>query len=577
MINSIETGLKNVVIGTVGTILDKRGNKHNRWRSWRPSLGACLQTNLPIHRFELLYQENHKHIALQLQQDITIAAPQTEVYLHCVPISDPWDFQETYTQLYEFSKLYQFDREKENYYVHITTGTHVMQICWFLLTEAHYFPAKLLQTSPPKKERESQKQTSVEKNIEQDEAHIDIKYKENEHSIDIKPVAGTYSIIDLDLSRYDEIAKRHASEKDNHYEQLKSGIATLNSNYNHMITEIEKVATLSKSPILLNGPTGSGKSFLAKRIYDLKRSKHQLVGDFVEVNCATLRGDAAMSALFGHTKGAYTGALSDRPGLLKRANGGLLFLDEIGELGLDEQAMLLKAIEEKVFYPLGSDKEISSDFQLIAGTHRDLRQWVRAGKFREDLYARINLWAYELPSLANRPEDIAPNITYELNQFAFLNQQQVAFSTEAKQKYLSFATSKHAKWSGNFRELSASITRLATLSSGGRIDASLVDEEIKRLEYAWGLKLKDSDRLETVPIEKELEFSDLIDLNGLDLFDKQQLLTVLEVCKSSKNLSEAGRKLFSVSRTEKKSPNDADRLRKYLAKFGLSWELIHSY
>lgn len=573
MSNKIEPRLKNVVIGTVGTVLDKRGNKHNRWRSWRPSLGACLQEHLPVDRFELIYQSNHEHIALQLKQDITIAAPHTEVYLHSVPISDPWDFQETYTQLYEFSKSYNFDRENENYYVHITTGTHVMQICWFLLTEAHYFPAKLLQTSPPKKERHSQKPVSSDNQQGEVEKH---SIWPNEQSIDIKPVAGTYSIIDLDLSRYDEIAKRHASEKDNHYEQLKSGIATLNAHYNQMITEIEKVATLSKSLILLNGPTGSGKSFLAKRIYDLKRSKHQLSGDFVDVNCATLRGDAAMSALFGHAKGAYTGALTERPGLLKRANGGLLFLDEIGELGLDEQAMLLKAIEEKVFYPLGSDKEISSDFQLIAGTHRDLRQWVRAGKFREDLYARINLWSYTLPSLANRPEDIAPNITYELNQFAFINQQQVAFSTEAKQKYLSFATSRKAIWSGNFRELSASITRLATLSSGGRIDVTLVDEEIKRLEYAWEQGQDDSTQPHNDLNEKSLSYIDLINFDKLDLFDKQQLLTVLEVCQSSKNLSEAGRKLFSISRTEKKSPNDADRLRKYLAKFGLSWELIHS-
>ena len=101
-------------------------------------------------------------------------------------------------------------------------------------------------------------------------------------------------------------------------------------------------------------------------------------GPFVEVNCATLRGDAAMSALFGHVKGAFTGALRDRPGLLRAADGGVLFLDEIGELGADEQAMLLRALEEKRFLPLGGDREVTSDFQLIAGTNRDLADEVRA-------------------------------------------------------------------------------------------------------------------------------------------------------------------------------------------------------
>src|SRR4029077_5505398 len=104
----------------------------------------------------------------------------------------------------------------------------------------------------------------------------------------------------------------------------------------------------------------------------LKRTGHQVKGDFIEVNCATIRGDAAMSALFGHVKGAFTGAVNARPGLLRTADDGMLFLDEIGELGGDEQAMLLRALEEKVFLPLGSDKETRSDFQLIAGTNRDL-------------------------------------------------------------------------------------------------------------------------------------------------------------------------------------------------------------
>ena len=121
-----------------------------------------------------------------------------------------------------------------------------------------------------------------------------------------------------------------------------------------MIEQIERVAIASRAPLLLTGPTGAGKSQLARRIFELKKARRQVAGEFVEVNCATLRGDGAMSALFGHVTGAFTGAVEDRPGLLRTADGGVLFLDEIGELGLDEQAMLLRALEEKTFLPVGA-------------------------------------------------------------------------------------------------------------------------------------------------------------------------------------------------------------------------------
>ena len=120
-----------------------------------------------------------------------------------------------------------------------------------------------------------------------------------------------------------------------------------------------------------------------------------------------------MSTLFGHIKGAFTGATIARPGLLKAADQGLLFLDEIGELGLDEQAMLLRAVEDKRFLPVEADREAHSDFQLIVGTNRDLQLEVGRGAFREDLLARINLWTFRLAGLVERHEDIAPNLDYE--------------------------------------------------------------------------------------------------------------------------------------------------------------------
>ncbi len=520
---------RTVAIGFIGSKLDRVGKGANRWNHWRPSVGLCQQEDVQIDRLELIHDVDARDTSLaeRVRADIQQISPHTEVRLHPMPLVNPWDFEEVYGALHDFTSAYTFDTEREDYLVHITTGTHVAQICWFLLTEARNLPARLIQTAPSRRQD------------------------------DIAPATGTHTLIDLDLSRYDRIASRFAHERLEGLAFLKSGIATRNRAFNASIEQIERVAVRSTAPMLLIGPTGAGKSFLARRIYELKRSRHQVQGRFVEVNCATLRGDGAMSALFGHIKGAFTGAQNARDGLLRAAHGGMLFLDEIGELGLDEQAMLLKAIEEKRFYPMGADTEVTSEFLIIAGTHRDLRGRVAEGLFREDLYARINLWTFDLPGLAGRREDIEPNIDFELERHAREQGRRVRFNLEARRQYLAFACSGEAAWLGNFRELSASITRMATLADSGRIDKAQVDEEIQRLRYAWGINAPHA----SLPAD-------------LDLFDQLQLKAVIDVCQQSDSLSDAGRRLFGVSRQAKAQPNDADRLRKYLARFSIDWKQL---
>jgi transcriptional regulatory protein RtcR len=277
-----------------------------------------------------------------------------------------------------------------------------------------------------------------------------------------------------------------------------------------------------------------------------------------------------MSTLFGHVRGAFTGAVGERPGLLRAAEGGLLFLDEVGELGLEEQAMLLRAVEERRFLPVGSDKEAKSDFQLIAGTNCDLLSAARAGRFREDLLARINLWTFKLPALRDRLEDIEPNLDYELEQFARLHQTKVTFNKEARERFLHFATGPEATWSGNFRDLNAAVIRMATLSAGGRISVDAVDHEIARLQGSWAPAI-------VAPASFDLEsVCEPQMLSKIDPFDRVQLADAVSVCRNSRTLSEAGRKLFAVSRAKKENPNDADRLRKYLARFGLTWGQINA-
>jgi len=277
-----------------------------------------------------------------------------------------------------------------------------------------------------------------------------------------------------------------------------------------------------------------------------------------------------MSALFGHVKGAFTGAVQSRPGLLRTADAGVLLLDEIGELGLDEQAMLLRAVEDKAFLPVGTDREVQSDFQLVAGTNRDLGQAVRTGRFRDDLLARINLWTFRLPGLRERPEDIAPNLDYELDRYAEAQGRRVTFSREARDAFLRFATARDAEWSANFRDFNAALVRMATLAPGGRITTAIVEDEIARLRESWAAPAAGQGG---GLVERFLAAERIAQL---DRFERTQLEDALAVCLEARSLSEAGRRLFSASRTRRTTANDADRLRKYLTRFGLAWQDLGS-
>jgi transcriptional regulatory protein RtcR len=530
---------KLVVLGLLGSNLD-RGQGASRWEHWRPSVALCQHEDLLVSRFELLHPAKYTSLAETVAKDIIVASPETTVRRHVVEQDDPWDFQEVYGGLHDFAKSYPFNLDHESYAVHITTGTHVAQICLFLLTEARYIPGNLVQTSP--------------------------NTRSNSDAV------GTYSIIDLDLSRYDKLATRFHQETQESLSFLKSGIATKNALFNGLIEQIERVAIASKESILLMGPTGAGKSQLARKIYELKKQRRQVEGAFVEVNCATIRGDGAMSALFGHTKGSFTGAVRDRQGLLKAADNGLLFLDEIGELGPDEQAMLLRALEEHVFFPLGSDREVKSKFQLLAGTNRDLHLDVTAGRFREDLLARIDLWTFRLPGLRERAEDIEPNLNYELEEYARESGSRVTFNKEARSRYLSFATAPEALWSANFRDLNASVVRMATLARAGRITVEAVEQEITRLRAKWPSIPGSANRSGVHDLAKGILTHK--ELAQIDPFDLVQLEFVIRTCRESRTLSEAGRKIFAVSRQKRSQANDADRLRKYLGRFNLNWDRV---
>src|SRR5437762_5885856 len=230
-----------------------------------------------------------------------------------------------------------------------------------------------------------------------------------------------------------------------------------------MLIVFEWIRTAAKSDIsvLILGPTGSGKEVVARMIHELSRRS---AAKFQAVNCAALPDTLFESEIFGYEKGAFTGAHDRKPGRLELANDGTLFLDEIGDLSIMAQAKLLRVLEERRFERLGGHKSISVDFRLISATNRPLEQFVRDGRFREDLYYRVNAFAIRLPSLRERQVDIPVLAQRFLARYCAaqgLPLDSKSFSRESLDLLCSY------QWPGNIRELESTVSR-AALSAPGR-------------------------------------------------------------------------------------------------------------
>ncbi len=227
---------------------------------------------------------------------------------------------------------------------------------------------------------------------------------------------------------------------------------------------LEQVAIVAPtdSTVLLHGETGTGKELIARAIHNLSSRRERT---FVRMNCAAIPSGLLESELFGHEKGAFTGALTQRKGRFELADGGSLFLDEIGDISLELQPKLLRAIQEQEFERLGSSRTISVNVRLIAATHRDLPAMIRDEKFREDLFYRFNVFPIEIPPLRERPEDIPLLVNYFVSKLSKRMRKNIkSIPRQAMQVLTNYP------WKGNIRELANFIERAVILTRGEELE-----------------------------------------------------------------------------------------------------------
>jgi DNA-binding NtrC family response regulator len=231
---------------------------------------------------------------------------------------------------------------------------------------------------------------------------------------------------------------------------------------NKIVSIIEKIAD-SDTPVLIQGETGTGKTMFARHIHALSQRGE---GPFVTIDCGAIMANLLESELFGHVKGAFTGAIRAKRGLLEEACKGTVFLDEIGELPPQTQVKLLRAIQEKEIRPVGGNQVIKIDVRFISATNRDLNQEVKSGSFREDLYYRLSLIPLHLPPLRERREDLLQFVAKFVQEFNQRHNKQVTkLSPTVLQKIMNLP------WKGNIRELKNVIERAVLLSEGPVIDS----------------------------------------------------------------------------------------------------------
>lgn len=436
--------------------------------------GPIASALLGVKNFDKIYLlTNYEHtrstyFCTWLERSTGYLSNQVELY--DIDLSSPIDYAEIYTKVCSNLLAAHLPSDQVELTFHLSPGTPAMAAIWIVLSRTR-FPARLIQTSR-----------------EQGLQSVDFQF---DLASDFLP-----EFLERNSARIERLVASPVAAVPQEF----SAIVHQSQVMREQINLARRIAVYDV-PVLILGESGTGKELFAQAIHAANPKRAN--ASFIPVNCGAIPTELANSELFGHAKGAFTGAVKPHDGYFTQADGGTLFLDEIGDLPLDAQVRLLRVLQNKEVTPVGSGKTQKIDVRIVAATHRDLVADVAAGRFREDLFHRLAVGILRLPPLRERPGDLAVLIDLFLRDF----NDDARDRPEAQQKTLSQSARQllldHA-WPGNVRELHHTLLRAAIWSPSESIEANAVESAILQVR-------RTNDDVINRPIEQGIDLPQLLD------------------------------------------------------------------